>query len=92
MTISWHLPARILKAYIKALTGFSHIFSPDGLHHHYYLSKTENFLEGMCGNSKETGTLIGKFEFFQHTKIGRHLCRILDQSGLRYIFEEHCDL
>ena len=31
MNRSPYLPARILKFYIEALTGFSHVFSPDGL-------------------------------------------------------------
>ena len=31
MSKSLHLPTRILKVYIEALTGFSHLFSPDGL-------------------------------------------------------------
>lgn len=31
MSTSLHLPARILKVYIKALSGFSHFFRPYGL-------------------------------------------------------------
>ena len=31
VNISLHLPTRILKVYIEALTGFGNIFSPDGL-------------------------------------------------------------
>ena len=28
---SLHIPSRMLKVYIQCLTGFSHVFSPDGL-------------------------------------------------------------
>lgn len=31
MSISLHLPTRILKVYVEALTGFSNICHPDGL-------------------------------------------------------------
>lgn len=31
MNKSLYLPTRILKVYTKALTGFSHVSSPDGL-------------------------------------------------------------
>ena len=36
---SLHPPTRILKVYIEALTGFSHIFSPGGLNNSAFLSQ-----------------------------------------------------
>ena len=51
MSRSLHSPARILKVYTEALTGFSHIFSPDGLNN--TLLSQCFILENIshCGNS-----------------------------------------
>lgn len=48
-----HVPARILKVYMKAISGFSHIFTPDGLNS--ALLSQGHVLETAClyGNSKQ---------------------------------------
>lgn len=51
------------------------------------------YLKGNCIPAR-VETLTGKFEFLQHTELDRHLCRILDQTGLGLCstLDGHCDL
>lgn len=63
--ITWvglpHLPARILKVYAKALTGFSHVYCPDVLNNTLLSSGCDLENGSHCGNgeqnanSKDTG-------------------------------------
>jgi len=59
MSRSLTQPTRILKVYIEALTGFSHIFCPDGLSNNTLFSQSF-----MLGTAPTVGT-VGRMYFLR---------------------------
>lgn len=53
MQVDRYPPARILKVYVETLTGFSHIYHPDGLNN---ISLSQGFMlenDSHCGTGRE---------------------------------------